>query len=273
MIKTFPAVAVLVVLPFVSAGCSRQQPAPETAKQLESLRPAGQPGTTEQPSSIAPASQPGVETVSGEVAETMDASNYTYMRVKTTKGDIWAATAKMPIAVGDKVTVPLESEMRDFHSPSLNRDFPVIYFVSQVSKAGENPPAGGEAVPQMAVGHGMGGGVSAPPSGPVTVKPMAPPAGGSSIADVWAKRASLAGKTVTINGTVVKFNGGILGRNWLHVQDGSGKAGDGTNDMAVTTDAPAKVGDVITVTGKVAVDKDFGAGYAYKVMLEEAKLK
>jgi hypothetical protein len=105
------------------------------------------------------------------------------------------------------------------------------------------------------------------------VKPIAPPAGGSSIADVWAKRVALAGKTVTLNGTVVKFNGGILGRNWLHVQDGSGKAADGTHDITVTTDAAAKVGDVITVTGKVAVDKDFGAGYAYKVIVEEAKIK
>ena len=102
---------------------------------------------------------------------------------------------------------------------------------------------------------------------------MAPPAGGSSIADVWAKRAALAGKTVTINGTVVKFNGGILGRNWLHVQDGSGKADDGTNDITVTTEAAAKVGDVVTVTGKVVVDKDFGSGYAYKVLIEDAKIK
>jgi hypothetical protein len=90
---------------------------------------------------------------------------------------------------------------------------------------------------------------------------------------VWAKRAAMAGKTVTINGTVVKYNGGILGRNWLHVQDGSGKADDGTNDVCVTTDAAAKVGAIVTVTGKVVVDKDFGSGYAYKLIIEEAKVK
>jgi hypothetical protein len=78
---------------------------------------------------------------------------------------------------------------------------------------------------------------------------------------------------VTINGTVMKFNGGILGRNWFHVQDGSGSAADGTNDITVTTDAVTQVGDVITVTGTVVVNKDFGAGYAYKVMLEGAKIK
>ena len=93
------------------------------------------------------------------------------------------------------------------------------------------------------------------------------------IASCWANRAKLAGKPVTVRGTVVKFNGGILDRNWLHVQDGSGKAADGTNDITVTTDAVAKVGDVITVTGTVAVDKDFGSGYAYALMLEKAKIK
>jgi hypothetical protein len=78
---------------------------------------------------------------------------------------------------------------------------------------------------------------------------------------------------VTVRGTVVKFNGGILDRNWLHLQDGSGKAADGTNDITVTTDAVAKVGDVVTVTGTVVLDKDFSAGYAYPLMLEKAKIK
>ena len=83
----------------------------------------------------ADAAQGAVETVTGEVAETMDASNYTYMRVKTAKGDVWVATAKTKVAVGEKVVVPLESEMRDFHSPSLNRDFPLIYFVTRYRRA------------------------------------------------------------------------------------------------------------------------------------------
>jgi hypothetical protein len=156
--------------------------------------------------------------------------------------------------------------MRDFHSPSLNRDFPVIYFVTQVTREGEPMP------PPMAIGHGATAGSPAAQA-PLKVDPIAPPAGGSRIADVWANRASLAGKTVTVSGKVVKFNGGILGRNWLHLQDGSGKAADGTHDITVTNDAVAQVGDVITVTGTVAVDKDFGAGYAYKVMIEAAKIR
>jgi hypothetical protein len=255
-------VPVLVVVTLIMAGCSRQPVPAATAGQ-----PAPGDATAAAIPSAGNATAPqGVETVTGEVLETMDASTYTYVRVKTAKGDLWAATGRTTVVVGEKVTVPLESEMRNFHSPSLNRDFPVIYFVTQIMREGQQAP------PPMAVGHGMGGG-SASSQAPAAVKPMAPPPGGSSIADVWANRAGLAGKTVTVNGTVVKFNGGILGRNWLHLQDGSGSAADGTNDITVTTDAPVKVGDVVTATGKVVVDKDFGAGYSYKVMVEEAKIK
>jgi len=76
-----------------------------------------------------------------------------------------------------------------------------------------------------------------------------------------------------VRGKVVKFNGGIMGRNWIHIQDGTGVAADGTNDLLVTSDAGAKVGDVITVTGTVAIDKDFTAGYAYAVLIEGAKIE
>jgi len=263
VIKTARAACFVLVVLIAGGACSRQ-PAPSSTAAPAAIAPAT-PGAA--PASMpGAAGQPAVETITGDVAETMDASTYTYLRVKTGKGDVWVATAKMKIAVGEKVVVPLESEMRDFHSASLNRDFPVIYFVTQLTREGEPAP------PPMALGHAPGGG-AAPSAAPVKVAPIPPPAGGSSIADVWAKRASLAGKTVTVNGTVVKFNGGILGRNWLHVQDGSGKAADGSNDLTVTTDAISKVGDVVTVTGTVVLNKDFGAGYAYTVMLEGGKVR
>jgi hypothetical protein len=259
-------IALVVVGSLVAgAACSKQAEPPAAAANAgAAVAPASQAAA---PAGVAPATAQGaVETISGEVAETMDASNYTYLRVTSARGDVWVATAKTPVKVGEKVVVPLEQAMENFHSASLKRDFPLIYFVSGISRQGEPAP------PPMAVAHGMG---SAPPAprAPVKVEPVAPPAGGSSIADVWANRTKLAGKTVTVRGTVVRFNGGILDRNWLHLQDGSGKAADGTNDLTVTTDAVVKVGDVVTVTGTVALDKDFTAGYAYPLMLEKAKIK
>ena len=223
----------------------------------------------------APAAGQAVQTVAGTVLETFDASNYTYVRVKTASGDLWAATGTFKVAVGDRVMVPLEMPMENFHSQALNRDFPLVYFTSRIGREGESAPE----VPAMIPGHAPTGGAAAaagtmPGAGATQVtEPIQPAPGGATVATVWANRKSLAGKVVTVRGKVVKFNGGVMGRNWIHIQDGTGVASDGTNDLLVTSDAAAKVGDVITVTGTVAIDKDFTAGYAYAVMIEGAKVE
>jgi hypothetical protein len=71
---------------------------------------------------------------------------------------------------------------------------------------------------------------------------------------------------------VVKFSAGIMGRDWVHLRDGSGAQDKGTNDITVTTGDQAAVGDVVVAKGVVRTDKDFGAGYAYPVIVEDAKL-
>jgi hypothetical protein len=89
---------------------------------------------------------------------------------------------------------------------------------------------------------------------------------------VFAEKASLAGKPVTVRGKVVKVNGGIMGKNWLHVRDGSGA--EGTNDLTVTTSGELpELGTIVVVTGPVTLDKDFGMGYQYAVILEDAEVK
>jgi hypothetical protein len=248
----------LVLIPALPllAGCSGQKAAQQEAAQTS---PPLQ-------SSHASAAAPGGSTVTGTVVETMDAASYTYVRLETASGEIWAASSQFKVAVGDRVVVPLEMPMQNFHSQSLNRDFPVIYFASAIVKEGEQPPAA------MPPGHPPVGGGAQTSDSVQVIEPIAPPAGGLTIAGVWADRAALVGKTVTVRGKVVRYNGGILDRNWLHIQDGSGSASDGTHDLTVTTSATAKVGDVVTVTGTVAADKDFGAGYAYKVIVVDATL-
>lgn len=124
----------------------------------------------------------------------------------------------------------------------------------------------------MAVGHG---GIESPvvvASNQTAPAAIEPAKDGTTVADVWKGRNTLAGKKVTVRGKVVKFNGGILGVNWIHIQDGTGKPADGTNDITVTSDAGAAVGDVITVTGTITVDKDLGSGYKYTVMIEHASI-
>jgi DNA/RNA endonuclease YhcR with UshA esterase domain len=91
-----------------------------------------------------------------------------------------------------------------------------------------------------------------------------------TVAALYKEKASLAGKLVRVEGKVVKVNNNIMGRNFLHVQDGTG-AKD-SNDVTITSKDTAVIGDRISVVGRVTVDKDFGAGYAYPILLEEASI-
>jgi hypothetical protein len=81
---------------------------------------------------------------------------------------------------------------------------------------------------------------------------------------------SLKGQTVRVRGTVVKFNAGIMGRNWLHLRDSS--PGTSDNDITITTPNTAKIGDVVLAEGSLSVNRDFGAGYAYPAIIEDAKM-
>lgn len=200
----------------------------------------------------------------------MDSGGYTYARLSAAgKDDAWVAAPQFDAKVGETVSVSLDMPMAGFESKTLKRTFPMLYFVSEVARNGKPlTGAGGAApsAPSMASSHG--GGAGAP-----KVEKMDPPAGGLSVADVFAKKATLGGKPVVVRGTVVKFNGGIMDRNWIHLQDGSGSAEAKTNDLTITTDAEVKVGDVVTMSGVVGLERDFGAGYAYDVILEKATRK
>jgi hypothetical protein len=95
--------------------------------------------------------------------------------------------------------------------------------------------------------------------------------GGKTVAEIWAERQELAGGEVAVRGRVVKFLPSIMGKNWIHLRDGTGEGV--TSDLTVTTTATVAVGDLVTVTGRLAVDRDFGAGYRYQVILEDAEVR
>lgn len=201
---------------------------------------------------------------SGAISETMNSGGYTYIHLQKDAKDVWVAGPEFDAKVGEVVTVSLDMPMQGFESKTLNRTFPLLYFVAEVARDGQQPSNGKTpAAPAMATGHGA-------ERGGVVVKKLEPPAGGLSIADVFTRKAALSGKSVTVRGTVVKFNSGIMDRNWLHIQDGSGTSDAHNNDLTVTTDASVKVGDVVTLSGVLGTNKDFGAGYAYDVIVEKA---
>ena len=222
-------------------------------------------------SSPAPAS---ANAFTGTIAETMNSGGYTYARLQAAgKADVWIAGNEFPAKTGDTLTVQLEMPMENFESKTLKRTFPVIYFVSSVTRGGQ-PAAGAASAPQgglpMAAAHGAPSAPAA--SAPMTVEPVAPAPGGLSIADVWAKRVSLAGKEVTLRGKVVKVNEAILDRNWVHLQDGTGVEKDGTHDVVVATNSTANVGDVVLAKGTLVADKDVSGVYHFEVLLEDATL-
>ena len=101
--------------------CNRSKPATAGSPQA----PAPTPAAAASPMAF------------GSVLETIDAANYTYVHVKTSSGDIWAATSMFKVAKGDKVVVPIEMPMENFHSPSLKRTFQTIYFTAHIFKEGE----------------------------------------------------------------------------------------------------------------------------------------
>ena len=94
-----------------------------------------------------------------------------------------------------------------------------------------------------------------------------------TVAEINTKRVELKDKTVVVHAKVVKFTPDVLKKNWIHLRDGTGSDADYSNDVLVTTNEQAKVGDVVLVKGVVRNDKDFGAGYAYKVLIEDGVLQ
>ena len=208
--------------------------------------------------------------LSGKVLERIDASPYCYLRLQTARGEVWAAVPEAKIEKGTEVTVVNPMLMSNFESKTLNRTFAEVFF-------GNLAPAGGAMAAQGAAPSATPATAAASPhnqAAPVEVGKIEKATGPDAltVAEVWAKKGSLKEKTVTIRGKVVKYNPSVMGKNWLHLQDGSGDAGKGTHDITVTSlDAAAK-GDVVTVKGMVRLNKDFGAGYTYAVIVEDAKV-
>lgn len=224
----------------------------------------------------------------GRVVETMNGAGYTYVRVQPASGaEFWAATTEFPVKAGDEVVVDLAMPMNNYTSRSLGRTFDLIYFAESIQVAGAAsapPPAG---APAGAPGSGS---LLRQVSAPTAARPplpeghgsVAPPAeidlsgierapGGLTVAEILAQAESLAGKQVAVRAKVVKFTSGVMGKNWLHVRDGSGDQKNA--DVTVTTDQDAAVGDLVVVRGLVVTNVDLGSGYSYPVLLQDAAIE
>jgi hypothetical protein len=204
--------------------------------------------------------------IRGEVLEVIDAGAFTYLRLKTKHDETWAAVAKAPVRKGAQVTIENGVAMNNFESKSLNKTFDRIVF-GRLSGAAAGAPAG-TGDPGWV--HGR---VPQPADvGSVNVA-KASGADARTVAEIVTKRTELKDKPVAVRGKVVKFTGGVMGKNWVHLRDGSGSSADGTNDVVVTTRDEAQIGDVVVAKGVVRTDVNLGSGYSYAVLVDDAKLQ
>lgn len=228
--------------------------------------------------------------VSGTIIESMNVSGYTYMQVNSAGEQIWVAVPETSVTVGDEITFAGGMEMKNFYSKTLNRTFESIIFSSGIlsnspavqqetikkHQATGQEQSFAEAVqqekqdPQEVAQQNSSG--SAGATVPFLEVHVEKAAGENSVtvAEVFSRAKQLDGKTVRVRGKVVKLNPNIMGKNWIHLQDGSGDPMNNSHDLVITTSGISDIDSIITVEGVVAAEKDFGFGYKYKAIVEEA---
>lgn len=201
---------------------------------------------------------PGVEH-KVEVIDIAQASSYTYIQVKEEGVEYWIAGNKREVKTGDMLYFADALKMDKFPSKELKRTFDSIYFIQNLS----DQPIGDKKAKFFDDLQAKK--KEAPEKKDIRVEK---PEGGITVADLFENHAKYAGKTVKVRGVVTKFSAMIMDRNWVHIQDGTDFSGN--FDLAVTTQDMVKEGSTVTFTGTVSVNKDFGAGYFYKVIIEQA---
>ncbi len=220
-------------------------------KKAHSMKPSAVGGTTDTKGAPAPA------LLTGKVLEKLDGGGYSYFLLEIAGKKSWIATPPGGGKVGEVVSFPMGIEMKDFNSKALNRTFDSIIFTDGASQGNVN------SAPKTV----------APADKPLDVKvAKADGPNAYTVVELYGKSGDLNGKEVVVQGRVVKVSRQIMGKNWVHLQDGSGDSSLGSNNLVTTTQDIAVVGDLVVATGKLAKDKDFGGGYQYAVIIEETKL-
>jgi hypothetical protein len=290
-----PVVVLLALLALLTA-CKKEPPA--VAEPAKGTLPAAAAGSADKlPAGKLPAGHPPLgqgaaaapraaagSGISGKVVETMDSGGYTYLKLETAQGEKWAAVQRAAVTRGQRVTVARAMLMRKFQSKSLDRTFDQIYFGtlaagsagSTGSPGGTGGAGGAAADPVTADPRRTVADVHQKAAGALTrvaldqPLPRAPGPEGRTVAEIYGQKTALKDKTVAVRGQVVKVNNGIMGRNWIHLQDGT-RSGQNV-DLTVTSQQTAAVGQTVLVRGTLRTDKNFGSGYLYSVIVEEASI-
>jgi len=200
------------------------------------------------------------------VQEVLHVNAYSYIRAVENGQEKWIAAPTTVAEVGATYYYGKAMEMNNFESKELGKNFGTVYFVERISKSAEEAtmpltenPHANNTIPE--------------PTKPVIEKKeikVEKLTNGISIGELLKNKEKYNNTIVTLKGEVTKYNASIMNFNWFHVQDGSDFEGE--FDLTVTTAATVKAGDIVTFKGKVTLNKDFGAGYFYKIIVENAEI-
>ncbi len=212
------------------------------------------------------------------VEEVLQTTNYTYLHGKEGNTERWFAVPSMQAKAGETYYYEGGLQMTQFQSKELNRTFETVFFLEGVSASPGAPKLAGTAATTDNT-YATSNPASDNPSQYVRTPPVEekkdikvkPADGGITIAELYSKKESFAGRTVKIKGKVTKYTPAIMNKNWIHLQDGT--EAKGKFDFVVTTDGEAQLGDIITVEGKIGLNKDLGYGYFFDVIMEDAVIK
>lgn len=231
--------------------------------------------------------------ITGTVIETMNVPGYTYMLVAAGTMQNWVAIPETTIKTGSRVSYYEGMTMTNFTSKALNKTFENIIFSTGLAE-----PAAPAALSSTTAGAQIADdsfaaalqaeqkdGAASPPTAQISggstgaIAPLqelaiAKAAGENAftVEEIFAKRKDLDGKKVRLQGKVIKFNANIMGKNWVHLQDGTGDPLHNSHDLVLTTDTSPELGEIVVMEGILAADKDFGAGYKYSAIVEQASL-
>jgi hypothetical protein len=242
---------VLLIFILTLVGCtSEQQPLSQAGEHDEVLSAHG---TVDGEVTSEPAAP-----LRGKVLERIDADRYSYLRLSTESGEIWAAVFRTEVQAGEEVIVVNPMPMDGFESKTLNRTFDRIMFGTLADEA--------NAKKRLMDAHS---GVSeAANVGPIKVDKASGPEG-RTVAEIFAQKQNLNDRKVAVRGKVTKVNANILSRTWIHIQDGTGNPQAETHDLVVTSQDSPSVGDTVLVEGIIRTDKNYGMG-VFSVILEDA---
>ncbi len=274
-------------------GCNSQEKKAETAAPADQAASAA--ATTAAPTMV-----------TGTIKETMSGGGFTYVLLESAGGaPTWYAMPETKVAAGDSITLQAGSTFPNFYSKALDRTFESLIFSQGLAgaTADANPHAmgmmhgaAGDAAGAPNAGgadasfadavkaEGKAGGSLLDPNlvSPGSVKSVVPFASlkvakatgnnAYTVSAIFTEAAKLNGKKVRVRGQVMKVSRMIMGKNWIHLQDGTGEPTKNTHDLVVTTMAEPAAGDTVTIEGVLSANKDFGAGYRYDAIVEDATI-